>query len=139
MIEFFFAPIIGSWVLDGLNIDRGNYDNLPWAILIRTLVRLLPIAFIPFLVPTGSSADKVRFDADDLARDGNAHQDFEDGYPQKSLTANGDTEAGLAKSTNLFSSKLLLKESELSQITRTKPSESESEDDLSGKSESRVQ
>ena len=35
----------------------------------RTLVRLVPIAFIPFLVPPGSSADKTRYDIGDIAHD----------------------------------------------------------------------
>ena len=64
---YFLAPIAGSWILDALDVKRGNYTNLPWALLIRTIIRLLPMAFVPLLVPTGSSADKTRFDAADLA------------------------------------------------------------------------
>ena len=62
----FLSPMVGSWIIDGLGIESGNYGNLPWAILIRTLVRLLPIPFLAFLVPTGSSLDKTRFDVNDL-------------------------------------------------------------------------
>ena len=52
-----------------MNIRNNNFDNLPWAILVRTLVRLVPIFFIPFLVPPGSSADKTRYDVGDITYD----------------------------------------------------------------------
>ena len=65
----FLAPMAGSWLLEGLNIRNNNFDNLPWAILVRTLVRLVPIFFIPFLVPPGSSADKTRYDVGDITYD----------------------------------------------------------------------
>jgi len=62
----FLARFAGAAILDTLGIERGNYTNLPWAILIRSLVRFLPIPFIPLLVPSGSSYDKTRYNADDL-------------------------------------------------------------------------
>lgn len=64
--EFLVAPLVGAWVVDGLGIRKGSYANLPYAILIRTIVRLLPTIFIPFLVPTGGSKDKTSFDTNDL-------------------------------------------------------------------------
>ena len=60
------SPLAGSWLLDGLGVSRGNYDNLVWAVVVRTVVRLLPIPFIPLLVPSGCSLDKVRYDIHDL-------------------------------------------------------------------------
>ena len=62
----FLAPMAGAWLLEVLNINNNNYDNLPWAILVRTLSRLVPIIFIPFLVPSGCSADKTRFDTNEM-------------------------------------------------------------------------
>ena len=62
----FLAPMAGAWLLEVLNINNNNYDNLPWAVLIRTLSRLVPIIFIPFLVPSGCSADKTRFDTNEM-------------------------------------------------------------------------
>ena len=63
------APLCGSWLLDGLSIKRGQYDNLVWAVTIRTIARLIPIPFIWWLIPPGSSLDKVRFDKDELDKD----------------------------------------------------------------------
>jgi len=62
----FLSPFVGSWILDSLGVKEGQYGNLAWAILIRSLVRLLPIPFIPFLIQSGSSLDKVRYNTDDL-------------------------------------------------------------------------
>ena len=53
------APLCGSWLLDGLKIKRGQYDNLVWAVTVRTIARLIPIPFIWWLIPAGSSLDKV--------------------------------------------------------------------------------
>ena len=64
--EFLVSPYIGAAILDALGVRKGAYSNLPWAILARTLLRLMPIPFVFFLVPTGSSADKTRFDAEEL-------------------------------------------------------------------------
>ena len=64
------APLCGSWLLDGLKIKRGQYDNLVWAVTVRTIARLIPIPFIWWLIPAGSSLDKVRFDKDDLDKAG---------------------------------------------------------------------
>ena len=71
----FVSTFSGAALLDALGIKRGSYANLPWAILIRTLARLLPIPFIPFLIPAGSSLDKTRsaserYGLDDLPEKG---------------------------------------------------------------------
>ena len=42
------------------------------ALLVRTIIRLLPIAFVPLLVPPGSSATKTMLDEGDLAETGEA-------------------------------------------------------------------
>ena len=64
----FVSPMLGAMLMDVLGIERGNYTNLPLAILIRTLFRLVPIAFAPFLVPHGSPRDRagLGFDFSDL-------------------------------------------------------------------------
>ena len=64
----FCGGYAGSFLLDALNIEKGNYGNLPWAGLIRTLARLLPIPFIPFIIPAGCSADKIHVDASDILK-----------------------------------------------------------------------
>ena len=62
------SPLAGSWVLDGLGVKRGAYGNLVWAVVVRTVARLIPIPFIYLLIPSGSSRDKVldKYDLDDL-------------------------------------------------------------------------
>ena len=62
----FLGPVAGSWLIDGLQIKDGDYTNLPWAILVRSLIRLLPLPFIPFLIPRGSSYSKKAFVAAEL-------------------------------------------------------------------------
>ena len=62
-VRLFFAS--HSYI--GRTYTQGQYENLPWAILARTLLRLMPILFIPFLVPTGSSSDKTRYDISELS------------------------------------------------------------------------
>lgn len=71
------APMAGSWLIDSLGITKDNYSNLPWAILVRTLNRLIPLIFIPFLVPTGSSLDKKRYDTNDLKDNNTTDIDIE--------------------------------------------------------------
>lgn len=68
----FLGPVAGSWLIDGLNIKNGDYTNLPWAILIRSLIRLLPLPFIPFLIPRGSSYSKKAFAVAELAAEAEA-------------------------------------------------------------------
>ena len=63
----FVSPMAGSLVLGALNISKGNYGNLPWAIVLRTLCRLIPIPFVYLLVPKGSSLDRTkRFEVEKL-------------------------------------------------------------------------
>ena len=64
----FVSPMLGAMLLEVLGIERGKYDNLPTAILIRSLFRLVPIIFVPFLVPRGSPRDRagLGFDFCDL-------------------------------------------------------------------------
>ena len=62
----FIANMIGAEVIKAMGITKGNYDNLPYAIIIRSVVILVPVVFIPFLVPSGSSAEKVAYNLDEL-------------------------------------------------------------------------
>ena len=52
------AGTVGGYVGNGLiwllQVEGPQYDNLPYFVVARSLMRLLPILFIPFLVPEGS-------------------------------------------------------------------------------------
>ena len=92
----FAASLIGAQVVESLGIKNGEYGNLPYAIIIRSVVILVPVVFIPFLVPSGCSADRVRYNLDEL--DGKANSKGQEGGGGAT-----DAAAGNGKETELSS------------------------------------
>ena len=47
----------GSFLVVLFGVKEDNYNNFVWVIVTKSLCRLLPILFIPFLIPDGSPQD----------------------------------------------------------------------------------
>ena len=89
----FLARFAGAALCEDLGIEKDNYDNLPYAIIVRSIVRVLPIPFIPLLVPSGCSADKTRYDPRDLPDDAKDGKDGKDGKAALELSSMKGTDA----------------------------------------------
>jgi hypothetical protein len=44
----------GSFLVVLFGVDDDNYDNFVWVVVVKSLCRLLPILFIPWLIPDGA-------------------------------------------------------------------------------------
>lgn len=48
----------GSFLVVLFGVTEDNYDNFVWVVVTKSLCRLLPILFIPLLIPEGSPQDE---------------------------------------------------------------------------------
>jgi hypothetical protein len=55
----------GSFLLVIFGVTDDNYDNFIYVVVVKSLCRLLPILFIPFLVPDGSAQEHEDCDDND--------------------------------------------------------------------------
>lgn len=52
-------------------VTRTDYSRLPQLVIVKTFLRLLPIIFVPFLLPDASPADEILTKAEkELSADG---------------------------------------------------------------------
>jgi hypothetical protein len=60
---------LGAELLDSLHVSRDNVDSLWLAVLLKQLAKFLPMALIPFLLPTTSpSTTRLNPDLEKVAR-----------------------------------------------------------------------
>ena len=58
------AELLGTSLLEALEVKGDNYDALPTAIGLKSLARLLPLALIPLLVPALTPNDPMEMERD---------------------------------------------------------------------------
>lgn len=69
--------LFGSCLLEVLDVKRGHYEHLPEALAVRGLCRLLPLVFLPILIPAGISPSDPINDGYDL-EEGNMEENNDD-------------------------------------------------------------
>lgn len=50
---------LGVWMVKAFDVTKSDYSRLPQLVVAKTFLRLLPIIFIPFLLPDASPADEI--------------------------------------------------------------------------------
>lgn len=72
----------GSFLVVSYGVSDDNYDNFVWVVVTKSLCRLLPILFIPFLIPDGAPQEEE--DEDDMNYENShlssTHEEAEKGH-----------------------------------------------------------